>query len=63
MLSFVLSSPAWALDLDQAIAQQDVVTVQLVDTLGHKVNSRTTKDTKKKMKVVLFHKKKVKKYV
>ncbi|MGZ6480463.1 MAG: hypothetical protein ACXWQE_14230, partial [Bdellovibrionales bacterium] len=56
LLSLVLSSSAWALDLDRSIAQQNQDATQIVKTLGRgkKVNSHTTRRTKKKVYVVLF---------
>jgi hypothetical protein len=54
--SFVLSSAAWALDLDQAISQQNSAASQIVKTLGRdkKPNSQTRRHTKKKVYVVLI---------
>jgi hypothetical protein len=56
LLSLVLSSSAWALDLDHAIAQQNQDSTQIVKTLGRgkKVNTHTSRRTKKKVYVVMI---------
>lgn len=63
LLSLVLSSSAWALDLDRSIAQQNQDSSQIVKTLGRgkKVNQETTRRTKKKVYVILFKSKSRKK--
>ena len=55
LLSLVLSSSAWALDLDHAIAQQNQDCSQIAKTLGRgkKVNQQTSRRTKKKVYIVL----------
>jgi hypothetical protein len=65
MLSFILSSPAWALDLDQEIARAESQTPTVSYTLSHGQHQvdHASKDTKKKLKLSLIRKKKVKKYV
>lgn len=52
----MLSNAACALDLDQAISQQNSDASQIVKTLGRdkKPNSQTRRHTKKKVYVVLF---------
>ena len=56
MLSFLLSSPAWALDLDQSIRLQESDSAQILQTLGHgqRVNHTTSRSTKKKVRLVLL---------
>ena len=61
MLALVLSSPAWALDLDQEIARQEVTTVQIVDTIGHPAAASASSETHSQVKLTLIKRKKHKK--
>ena len=60
LLSLVIANSAWALDLDQSLAdsiqQKNSDSAQIMKTLGRgkKVNEHTTRRTKKKVYVVLF---------
>lgn len=56
LLSFLLSTPAWALDLDQSIASQEQGAAHIIKTIGHgkKPNQHTSRKTKKKVYVMLF---------
>jgi hypothetical protein len=50
----LMSAHAFATDLDGAIGQQDAEASQILSTLGHPVNQKTSKDTDQKLKVALI---------
>ena len=56
LLSIILSSSAWALDLDQSIQQQSADAAQVMQTLGRgqRPNQHTSRKTKKKVYVMLM---------
>lgn len=61
MLALVLSSPAWALDLDQEIARQEVTTVQIQETIGQRIAANTSNDTHSQVNLTLIKRHKHKK--
>ena len=60
LLSLVLSSSAWALDLDGSIAKQEADATQIMSTLAHHhhtaPNRHTTRKIKKKKVYVMIFK-------
>jgi len=56
MLSLLLSSSAWGLDLDHEISRQESDAAQILNTLGRdkSVNSKTSADTDSKVHVKLI---------
>lgn len=56
LLSSILSSPAWGLDFDQSIHQQEIESAQLVGTLGSGkiANQMTSAETRKTVSVQLI---------
>ncbi|NJL25381.1 MAG: hypothetical protein HC902_09520 [Calothrix sp. SM1_5_4] len=56
LLALVLSSSAWALDLDQEIRRQDADSAQILNTLGRgkRPNQETSKETDKNVKIEMI---------